>query len=210
MCFCNGVPTANKLVWDCVVRRGMKTSKTTLEKGRILSRLLREVVLYGLVLLVAGFLGNLWMTRGQVSGAPPGLSGQIVQPDRVAGGTTAGRLDLAAYDKPMLLYFFAEWCPICKLQNPVIENIAEDYPVIGVAMQSGDAGKIRRYLEQRGLNIPVVNDPSGRISRSYGVNGVPAAFVIGPDGEIRYSTRGYATEAGLRSRLWLAGEAGPG
>ena len=171
-------------------------------------RLLREVALYGTVLLVAGFIGNLWMTRNQVSGVPPGLSGPIIQPGTLSDGASAGRLDLAAYDKPMLLYFFAEWCPVCKLQNPVIESIAEDYPVIGVAMQSGDVGKVRRYLRQRGLQIPVVNDPSGRISRSYGVDGVPAAFVIGPDGKIRYSTRGYATEAGLRGRLWLAGESG--
>ncbi len=164
-------------------------------------RLLRELLSYALIVALAGFFGNLWMTRDQATGKPPPLSGQIVDP---GSGERTGRLDLAAWDKPMLLYFFAEWCPICKLQNPVIDKIADDYPVVGIAMQSGDAEKIRRYLQQRGLNIPVVNDPSGRISRAYGVNGVPAAFVIGSDGEIRYSTRGYATEAGLRSRLWLA------
>jgi thiol-disulfide isomerase/thioredoxin len=164
-------------------------------------KLLKEILSYGLIILVVGFLGNLWMTRSQVTGDPPPLSGEILE---LRSGERLGRLDLSAYDKPMLLYFFAEWCPICKLQNPVIEKIAVDYPVIGVAMQSGDAGKVRRYLTQRGLGIPVVNDPQGRISRAYGVNGVPAAFVIGADGAIRYSTRGYATEAGLRSRLWLA------
>ncbi len=164
--------------------------------------LLRELAIYGLILLLAGFLGNLWMTRNQVTGEPPPLSGQIIEP---AAGEYRGRLDLAANEKPMLLYFFAEWCPVCKLQNPVIERIAADYPVIGVAMQSGSAEKLRRYLTERGLNIRVVNDPDGRISREWGVDGVPAAFVIGAEGEIAYSTRGYATEAGLRSRLWLAG-----
>ena len=162
---------------------------------------MRELLSYALVIAVAGFLGNLWMTRDQVTGKPPPLSGQIIDP---LSGERTGRLDLAAWDKPMLLYFFAEWCPICKLQNPVIDNLSDDYPVVGIAMQSGDAEQIRRYLNERGLSIPVVNDPSGSISRAYGVNGVPAAFVIGPDGEIRYSTQGYATEAGLRSRLWLA------
>lgn len=164
--------------------------------------LLREAALYGLVLLAAGFLTNLWMTRNQVSGEPPSLSGQIIEP---MAGEYRGRLDLAAYEKPMLLYFFAEWCPICRLQNPVIERLAKDYPVIGVAMQSGSAGKLRRYLDEAGLAIRVINDPDGRISREWGVNGVPAAFIIGPDGTVAYSTRGYATEAGLRGRLWLAG-----
>jgi len=165
--------------------------------------LLREIALYALLLLVVGFLANLWMTRNQVTGRPPELSGQVIEPDGSAPARL-GRLDLSAYDKPMLLYFFAEWCPICKLQNPVIAAIAEDYPVIGVAMQSGDAGRVRDYLQRRGLDIPVINDPRGRISRAYGVSGVPAAFVIGADGRIRHSTQGYATEAGLRSRLWLA------
>jgi len=178
-------------------------SEKLLEFGKYLRprKLLKEILSYGLIILVVGFLGNLWMTRNQVSGEPPPLSGQILE---LRSGERTGRLDLSAYEKPMLLYFFAEWCPICKLQNPVIENIAGDYPVVGIAMQSGDADKVRRYLTQRGLEIPVVNDPRGQISRAYGVNGVPAAFVIGSDGDIRYSTQGYATEAGLRSRLWLA------
>lgn len=179
-------------------------SKNEKANGQMLKskRLIREIAGYALALVVVGYIGNLWMTREQVSGKPPELVGQLIEP---GVGRRDGLLDLAAYDKPMLLYFFAEWCPICKLQNPVISKLARDYPVVGVAMRSGDGQQVRAWLEQRGLDLPVVNDPQGRISRTYGVNGVPAAFIIGPDGQIASSTRGYATEAGLRSRLWLAG-----
>ena len=114
---------------------------------------------------------------------------------------------LQNFDKlksPVLIYFFAEWCPICKVQHSVIENINEDYQVIGVAMQSGSLDIVKKYVNDNGITFNVVNDESGTISSDFGVNGVPASFIVDSQGIIQYSTRGYATEAGLRSRLWLA------
>jgi len=44
----------------------------------------------------------------------------------------------------------------------------------------------------------------GAIGRDYGIRGVPAVFILGPGGDIRFSTVGYASELGLRLRLRLA------
>jgi alkyl hydroperoxide reductase subunit AhpC len=87
----------------------------------------------------------------------------------------------------------------------MIDALAEDYPVITVAMQSGEAQAVRDYPAAQGVAYPVVNDPEGDIARRYGVSGVPASFVLDGRGEVRFVTRGYTSGPGMRLRLWLAG-----
>lgn len=161
-------------------------------------RSFRLLVVYSLIFLLSGFVGNIWMTRNQQSGQAPQVAAEDLSGHDV-------KLEFnQPHSKPTLLYFFAEWCPICKVQHSVISKINKDYQVLGIAMQSGDKASVNEYVLKQGIDFTVVNDESGGISRSFGVNGVPAAFIINKKGQIKYSTRGYATEAGLRSRLWLA------
>ena len=156
----------------------------------------RSMLSYLLIFMVAGFLGNVWMTRSQTEGEAPEI---------IAQSLTGAQFqeDFTQLKSPALVYFFADWCPICKVQHPVISAIYKDYAVIGVAMQSGSLANVRQYVADREMPFPVVNDETGYVSARYGVNGVPATFIIDTQGRIQYSTRGYATEAGLRSRLWL-------
>ena len=157
---------------------------------------LRTAIVYTLIFVVVSFGANLWLTRDQTSGPAPEIYGQDLQ------GKWVTHL-LQNSDRPVLLYFFAEWCPVCKFQHDAISRIAEDHQVLAIAMQSGDTDNVRQYAQQAGLEMPVINDIRGTTSRSYGVNGVPASFVVDRQGQIRFSTRGYATAAGLRLRLWL-------
>ncbi|MBI1173926.1 MAG: redoxin family protein [Sideroxydans sp.] len=108
--------------------------------------------------------------------------------------------------QPVLVHFWATWCPICRAEQGSIEAIAQDHPdTITVAMQSGSDAEVVRHLAEQGLHFPVVNDADGRLSAAWGVHAVPASFVISPDGQIRFVEVGYTTGAGLRLRLWLAG-----
>jgi alkyl hydroperoxide reductase subunit AhpC len=72
-------------------------------------------------------------------------------------------------------------------------------------MQSGKPQDVARYLREQGVDLPVVNDADGSISGAWGVHAVPASFIIGTDGRIRFIEVGYTTEIGLRLRLWWAG-----
>lgn len=149
-----------------------------------------------LAILVAGI--RVWQQRNMVSGAAPALQGV----------TLAGQhYTLPAHpDKPVLVHFWATWCSICRLEQGSIDAIAhEDTNIITVAMQSGMPDEVARYLEENGVSFPVVNDPEGSISRTWGVHAVPASFIITPEGEIRFIEVGYTTEIGLRLRMWLAG-----
>lgn len=106
--------------------------------------------------------------------------------------------------KPVLLYFWATWCPVCKMQNGSVAAISEDYTVVTVAMNSGADAEIEAFLNERQLGFPVIADDSGAIASQFGVSGVPTSFIIDPGGNIAFTEVGYTTEWGLRLRLWLA------
>jgi thiol-disulfide isomerase/thioredoxin len=102
------------------------------------------------------------------------------------------------------IYFWADWCPICRAQQGSVDALRADWPVLTVAMQSGDAAAVAKVLRERGLDWPAVIDADGRIAARYGLHGVPALVVVDGRGEIRSVTVGYTTGPGMRLRLWRA------
>ena len=60
-------------------------------------------------------------------------------------------------------------------------------------------------MQDNQLIFPVLLDTSGELATSFGVKGVPASFILDPNGEITFVESGYTTELGLRVRLWLSG-----
>ncbi len=71
-------------------------------------------------------------------------------------------------------------------------------------MQSGDAHEVLSYLDERGVNFPVIVDEYGKIAQRFGVSRVPASFIIDSQGAIAFTEVGYTSNWGLRLRLWLA------
>jgi thiol-disulfide isomerase/thioredoxin len=158
-----------------------------------LPRLLLELAL----LLVFVVAVEAFLTRDAVSGKAPPFEGVTLSGEPFALATLQGR--------PAVVHFWATWCPVCNIEQGMIDSLAEDYPVITIAMQSGEAQEVLAYLEEHGVDYPVINDPQGSLARLYGVSGVPASFVLDGNGEVRFVTRGYTSGLGMRVRLWLAG-----
>ena len=109
-------------------------------------------------------------------------------------------------NKPLLLHFWASWCPICEIEKGSIESLSKDYQVISVAMNSGTDKEVEQYMKQNGLSFPTIIDEHGALAEKFGIQGVPVSFIVRPDGNIAFSEIGYTTELGLRIRLWLADE----
>lgn len=117
----------------------------------------------------------------------------------------AGPVDLDSFlGSPVLVHFWATWCPVCRLSDHSINALAEDFEVVTVAMQSGSAGEVAKHLRQEGLSFPTIADPSAEIASRWGVAGVPTSFVLDGKGYIRFATVGHTTEWGLRGRLLAA------
>jgi thiol-disulfide isomerase/thioredoxin len=102
----------------------------------------------------------------------------------------------------VVLHFWAEWCPICRTEEHSITRLSQDWPVLTVAMQSGNPSTVQRVLQQRQLNWHTVVDAQGDIARAFGFQGVPAMVVIDAQGRLRNPTAGYTSEIGMRLRIW--------
>ena len=152
-------------------------------------------------LILAAFICiQWWQTRPMASGKAPALSGPLL---------SGGQFELSSLKgKPALVHFWATWCPVCKMGEGDIAQLARDYEVITVAMQSGEPGEINAYLAERNLDFPVLSDPYGEFAGTWGVPGVPANFILDASGTIHSSTVGYTTKPGIEARLWAADHLG--
>lgn len=161
----------------------------------------RRWALEGLVFLALFIAFQLWQARDAPRGPAPQFAGQLLdgQP-----------FDLAAWrqqhpGQATLLYFWAEWCPVCKTTAGNVSAVAEDNPVLSIAVQSGPAEQIGKVMAQHNYRWPTLPDPAAAVLRQYGLPGTPAFIIIDPAGDVRFVSIGYTSEIGLRLRMWWAG-----
>ena len=114
-------------------------------------------------------------------------------------------LSALSEDRPLLLYFWASWCGVCRYTTPsVAQLVGEGENVMTIALRSGAPQEISRWLAQKKVQLPVVNDASGELSRTWQI-GVTPTLVVLYKGEVVSSTTGWTSYWGMKVRLWWAG-----
>ena len=106
--------------------------------------------------------------------------------------------------KPILIHFWATWCPVCKLEAPNIEFIKDHFTVITIAVDSGSDFEIKNYLDEKDYHFLVVNDKFKHLSKQFNVVGYPTTFIYNGDKELLFSDVGYTSSIGLYLRMWWA------
>ena len=92
--------------------------------------------------------------------------------------------------KPVLLVFWATWCPECKAAIPEINAmatgpLAAKLQVLGLDFRESRE-KVANAVKARGIRYPVLLDEKGQVARAYGVVGIPTYVLIGRDGKVIY------------------------
>ena len=76
-------------------------------------------------------------------------------------------------ERPVLLYFWASWCGICRFTTPDVARLqSEGESVMTIALRSGNDGEVSRWLSRKRVTFPVVNDSGGEISRNWEIGTV--------------------------------------
>lgn len=159
----------------------------------------RTILLIEIIAIIAVYLvAKAYSQRNLVKGMAPAIQATSLDGETITLGKYRGR--------PLLIHFWASWCPVCSLEENSINAISKDYDVISVAMQSGNAAQVAAHMQEKQLHFPTIVDEHGELAQQYGVRGVPSSFIVSPGGQIAYTEVGYTTEIGLRARLWLAGD----
>src|SRR4029079_10288868 len=96
--------------------------------------------------------------------------------------------------KVVLVNFWATWCEPCRDEIPSINKLraslaGRPFVVLAVNLAEPES-RIRRFQEKVPMEFPVLLDRDTRVAKSWQARILPASYLIGPDGRIRYSVRG--------------------
>jgi peroxiredoxin len=91
----------------------------------------------------------------------------------------------------VLVNFWATWCEPCREEMPSMERLrasmqGKRFVVLAVNVGEG-ARAARSFGEKMGLGFPLLLDRDTSTARAWSARVLPASFVLGPQGEIRYS-----------------------
>ncbi|MGB5831856.1 MAG: TlpA disulfide reductase family protein [Thiohalocapsa sp.] len=96
--------------------------------------------------------------------------------------------------KPVIVNFWATWCPPCRAEMPSMQRAweqIEDEGILMVAVNVGeDAQTIEEFTEQLPVDFPLPMDLDSRVTQSWPMNGLPTTFVVDPDGRLAYRAQG--------------------
>jgi thiol-disulfide isomerase/thioredoxin len=96
--------------------------------------------------------------------------------------------------KVVFLNFWATWCPPCRTEMPSMEILYQRYKDKGlefVAVDIMESGaEVSGFLRDNSYSFPIALDASGNVSSSYGIQAVPATFIIDRDSKIIFSAVG--------------------
>ena len=161
-------------------------------KSHVWANIVLQLMFFLFIFLLISF----WQTRNATRGAAP---------EFILNDIHGTPINIQQYQgKPLLLHFWATWCPVCSLEHGSLNNLSKDYQVLTIASWSGTASEVQHYMQQENLHFPVIVDNDGELAKHYGVQGVPTSFFISDSGVVEFVEQGYTTEIGFRLRLkWL-------
>ncbi len=90
--------------------------------------------------------------------------------------------------KPVLLDFWATWCPPCRDAIPAIEKLHKAYAdkglvVVGVSMDQGGWDSVRTFVKEQGMTYIILKGTDD-VSSDYQVRTIPMLVIIDKTGKI--------------------------
>ena len=90
----------------------------------------------------------------------------------------------------VLVNFWATWCVPCREEMPSIERLRASlegrrFAVLAVNLAEPES-RIRKFLESVPVRFPVLLDRDAQASKAWQARVLPATYIVGPDGAIRY------------------------
>jgi len=108
-------------------------------------------------------------------------------------------------DKPLLIHFWATWCPTCKLEASNIDFLSKYFEVITVAVKSGTDADLRKYMQEHGYHFKVFNDTNAVLASEFRVAGFPSTFIYNRAHTLSFIEVGYSSILSLYLKMLWAG-----
>ncbi|MFC1897402.1 peroxiredoxin family protein [Chloroflexota bacterium] len=154
-------------------------------------------VILTLVLLLASCSPN--FNQGiETDNLAPDFQLQSLDGQTVALGNLRG--------KPVLINFWATWCPPCRSEMPYIQDIYEEWTDKGLVLLAINIGEssstVRDFMQSHNLSFTVLLDTKQDVAQNYNITGIPTTLFIDKDGIIQDKEIGpFQNAAQIANRL---------
>jgi peroxiredoxin len=110
-------------------------------------------------------------------------------------------------DQPVLLSIGASWCPDCRLEAPLLEEVHKSHPELVVLLVDINEGQevVQKFADEFGITHPILLDRDGKVSELYEIYAIPTELFIDADGIIRAKIIEAVTSQLLAEKLPLIG-----
>ncbi len=107
--------------------------------------------------------------------------------------------------KPVVINFWASWCPPCKSELPHFDKLAKEYEgrvdFLMVNLAGEKQESVKNFVRQNGYTFPLYFDTAESGAKAYSVSSIPKTVFITADGDIGAERIGAMSEAVLRNYI---------
>jgi len=109
------------------------------------------------------------------------------------------KISLANYHgkKKLVLSFWASWCGPCKAEMPILTQFyerhrkdADKFELLAISIDD-EQRDAERFATEMKLPFPILMDTHKSVADSYGVEAIPALFIIDANGKVIYAHIGF-------------------
>ena len=180
--------------------------------GKILLGFLAFVVFFAVVYYAYNTLSSRFrpnLPASSETGGSAGESGKTQAPDFTVYDEKGNKVKLSDFkEKPVVLNFWASWCPPCKGEMPHFDSQyqKEKDNVVFLMIDLVDGQretqeKGQNYVKEQGFAFPVYFDKEQEAANTYGISAIPDTVFIDRDGYIVNAYQGAIDEATLAAGI---------
>ena len=94
----------------------------------------------------------------------------------------------------VLVQFWATYCTPCRVEMPSMNRLQEKmankpFKILAVNMAE-EPDEVKAFIRQVKPEFKILIDSDGRVLQKWKVFAAPSSFIVGPDGEIKYTLYG--------------------
>lgn len=128
-----------------------------------------------------------WPLEPLIGGSTPDFSLEDLKGESISLSSFRG--------KPVILNFWATWCPYCRKERDHLKKLYEDYSdkklvIVSVSIDRS-LETLRKFMKKKPAPFIILYDGEGKVASQFQVAGLPTSFLINRDGVIERKFTGY-------------------